>query len=135
MAAIVELAANVSTNRVYLVRLADGSNVFAKVSNYGSPFLFREDHERILRLIKVFRNDRWEGFLAAPLTTTSDGRIQAMTYFDGAVWRVIYSVASAETAVAQRAPQAVEHAGWGARGRRRPKDTLRNTALRIRKAQ
>ena len=47
VAAIAEVSANVSTNRVHLVRLADGLNVFAKVSNYGSPFLFREDHERI----------------------------------------------------------------------------------------
>ena len=46
-----------------------------------------------MRLIKVFRNDRSEGFLAAPLTTTSDGRIQAMTYFDGAVWGVIIQFA------------------------------------------
>lgn len=41
MAAIAEVSANVSTNRVHLVRLADGSNVFRKVSNFGSAVLVR----------------------------------------------------------------------------------------------
>ena len=90
VSAIVEVSANVSTNRVYLVRLTDGTNVFAKVSNYGSPFLFREDHDRILRLIEALRGDRWERFLAPPLASSRLGRPQALTYFDGEVWGVIY---------------------------------------------
>jgi hypothetical protein len=90
----VEVSANVSTNRVFLLRLNDNTHLFAKVSNYGSAFLFREDHDRVLRLRKGLAGTRFENFLAAPLTkslTSSPTRPeQVHTYYDGSVWGVIY---------------------------------------------
>ena len=46
IADIVELSAMVSTNRVYRLVLNDSSAIIAKSSNYGSFFLFAEDHDR-----------------------------------------------------------------------------------------
>ena len=93
----IEVSSNVSTNRVFLLRLDDGTNLFAKVSNYGSPFLFREDHDRVQRLIDAFRGTRYEGFLAAPLearlearTDDSGTKRRVHTYYDGSVWAVLY---------------------------------------------
>ncbi len=86
----VEVSSNVSTNRVFLLRLNDGVNVFAKVSNYGSPFLFREDHDRVARLIAAFDGTRYEGFLAAPIAKEGLGSQRVHTYFDGSVWAVLY---------------------------------------------
>ncbi len=98
----VEVSANVSTNRVFLLRLNDDTHLFAKVSNYGSAFLFREDHDRVLRLRKGLAGTRFQNFLAAPLTKTSSttasgrsaaaqtGRENVHTYYDGSVWGVIY---------------------------------------------
>jgi hypothetical protein len=85
----VEVSANVSTNRVFLLRLDDDSRVFAKVSNYGSGFLFREDHDRVERLCRALEPTRWAGFLARPLTKNA----RVHTYLDcpaGDVWGVIY---------------------------------------------
>ena len=65
VASSVEVSANVSTNRVFLLRLNDDTRLFAKVSNYGSAFLFREDHDRVLRLRKGLAGTRFENFLAA----------------------------------------------------------------------
>ncbi|MED5570053.1 MAG: hypothetical protein VYE12_01340, partial [Actinomycetota bacterium] len=42
-----ELSAMVSTNRVYRLQLGDGGRIIAKSSNYGSFFLFAEDHDRL----------------------------------------------------------------------------------------
>lgn len=86
VASVVEVSANVSTNRVFMLRLSDDSRVFAKVSNYGSSFLFREDHDRVHRLCTAFRSTRWEGFLAAPLT--SRGAVH--TVDNGQSWGVMY---------------------------------------------
>ncbi len=86
----VEVSSNVSTNRVFLLRLNDDSNVFAKVSNYGSPYLFREDHDRVCRLIEAFEGGRYEGFLAAPIAKTRSRSPRVHTYFDGSVWAVLY---------------------------------------------
>ncbi len=101
----VEVSSNVSTNRVFLLRLNDGTNLFAKVSNYGSPFLFREDHDRVSRLIDAFRGTRYEGLLAAPLqVAVGEGvgdvgggggavggvKRRVHTYYDGSVWAVLY---------------------------------------------
>jgi hypothetical protein len=99
----VDVSANVSTNRVFLLRLSDDTHLFAKVSNYGSAFLFREDHDRVLRLRKGLAGTRFEKFLAAPLTRTSSPtpsskqsaatqteREHVHTYYDGSVWGVIY---------------------------------------------
>ncbi len=89
---MVEVSANVSTNRVFLLRFDDGSHRFAKVSSYGSWFLFREDHDRVLRLINGLQGTRFERFLAAPVTVpTTDGSPPRLhTYYDGQVWGVLY---------------------------------------------
>ncbi len=98
--ASVEVSANVSTNRVFMLRLNDDTHLFAKVSNYGSSFLFREEHDRVLRLRKGLTGTRFENFLATPLTKSSSSsatpsksptpREQVHTYYDGSVWGVIY---------------------------------------------
>ncbi len=91
VASTVEVSSNVSTNRVFLLRLSDGANVFAKVSNFGSPFLFREDHDRVSRLIGAFSGTRYENFLAAPLQSIRPtGSHRVHTYYDGSVWAVLY---------------------------------------------
>src|SRR4051812_15404521 len=65
---VVEVSAKVSTNRVYRLQLADESSVIAKVSSYGSYFLFREDHDRIHRTREALQETRWAGLLADVLT-------------------------------------------------------------------
>ncbi|HEY5875711.1 MAG TPA: hypothetical protein VIT64_10430, partial [Ilumatobacteraceae bacterium] len=40
---VVDVSANVSTNLVYRLVLDDGTAIIAKVSSYGSYFLFAED--------------------------------------------------------------------------------------------
>jgi Ser/Thr protein kinase RdoA (MazF antagonist) len=82
-----EVSANVSNNRVYRLTLDDESGVFAKVSNYGSYFLFREDHDRIDRLVRGLSTSRFSSFLAAPLIG-ANGRVH--TYYNGKVWAVLY---------------------------------------------
>ncbi len=82
-----EFSANVSNNRVFRLSLDDGSGVFGKVSNYGSYFLFREDHDRIDRLVRGLSTSRFGTFLAAPLTNAA-GRVH--TFYDGKVWAVLY---------------------------------------------
>ncbi len=59
-----ELSAMVSTNRVYRLHLSDGHQVIAKSSNYGSFFLFAEDHDRLHRVTQLLHGGRWDGFLA-----------------------------------------------------------------------
>ncbi len=87
--ASVEVSANVSTNRVFLLRLDDGSRVFAKVSNYGSGFLFREDHDRVERLCRALDDTRWSNFLARPLS--KNGRVHTITGGSaGDTWGVMY---------------------------------------------
>lgn len=87
--ASVEVSANVSTNRVFLLRLDDETRVFAKVSNYGSGFLFREDHDRVNRLCCALANTRWSNFLARPLT--KNGRVHTISGGPaGETWGVLY---------------------------------------------
>ena len=43
----------VSTNRVYRLQLDDGGTIIAKSSNYGSFFLFAEDHDRLHRTSRL----------------------------------------------------------------------------------
>ncbi|HRE02387.1 MAG TPA: hypothetical protein PLV68_13875, partial [Ilumatobacteraceae bacterium] len=64
IAQVIEVSAQVSTNRVYRLVLADGSSVIAKVSSYGSFYLFREDHDRILRTRELLQGTRWANLLA-----------------------------------------------------------------------
>ena len=83
---IEELSAMVSTNRVYRLALDDGSHVIAKSSNYGSFFLFAEDHERLHRVNQLLHGGPFEAFLANVLTT--DGR--PYLWYDGEMWAVFY---------------------------------------------
>ncbi|MEZ5216907.1 MAG: hypothetical protein R2715_10070 [Ilumatobacteraceae bacterium] len=83
---VLEVSANVSTNRVYRLALSDGRHVIAKVSSYGSYFLFAEDHDRLHRVHELLRGTRFGGFLAAVLDR--DGR--AYTWYDGTLWAAFY---------------------------------------------
>jgi hypothetical protein len=85
-----EVSALVSTNRVYRLSLSDESNVFIKASTFGSYFLFREDHDRIRRLVKGLSaggsTSRFGNFLARPLERND----RVITTYDGTVWTVAY---------------------------------------------
>ena len=83
---IVEVSAFVSTNHVYRVSLGDGTHVIAKVSNYGSYYLFREDHDRLHRCVEQLAATRFEGFMADVLV--KGGRVY--TFYDGLVWAAFY---------------------------------------------
>jgi len=81
-----ETSAQVSTNRVFRLTLSDSSHVVAKVSNYGSYFLFAEDHDRLFECTKLLGRTRWSGFLASILT--KDGK--PYRWYDGSCWVVFY---------------------------------------------
>jgi Ser/Thr protein kinase RdoA (MazF antagonist) len=81
-----EVSANVSTNHVYRLALDDGSSVIAKVSSYGSYYLFREDHDRLNRCQTRLQNTRFANLLADVLTR--DGK--AFTYQAGDRWVAFY---------------------------------------------
>ena len=82
----VELSAMVSTNRVYRLVLSDGDTVIAKSSNYGSFFLFAEDHDRLHRTSRLLEGGPYEHFMASMLT--ADGR--PYIWYDGEMWAVFY---------------------------------------------
>lgn len=84
--AVDELSAMVSTNRVYRLRFDDGSMVIAKSSNYGSFFLFAEDHERLHRTTMLLQGGPFERFMASVLTL--DGA--PYLWYDGEMWVVFY---------------------------------------------
>jgi hypothetical protein len=81
-----EVSANVSTNRVYRLVLDDGSTVVGKVSNYGSYFLFAEDHDRLHACASALRGTRFEGMLADILSVGD----RAYTWYDGRLWVAFY---------------------------------------------
>jgi len=81
-----ETSAQVSTNRVFRLTFMDGTNVVAKVSNYGSYFLFAEDHDRLFECTDLLHRTRWSGFLANILT--KNGR--PFRWYDGSCWVVFY---------------------------------------------
>lgn len=83
---IQEVSAFVSTNHVYRVTFEDGSTVIGKVSNYGSYFLFAEDHDRLHACSVALRGTRFEGMLA-DIVTKGD---RAYTWYDGALWVAFY---------------------------------------------
>jgi hypothetical protein len=99
---VVELSAMVSTNRVYRLLLDDSSSVVAKVSNYGSFFLFAEDHERLHRCNTLLQGTRYEQFLAEALTR--DGR--PYLWYDGEIWAILYH----EVPLADRLPRILKPA-------------------------
>ena len=81
-----ELSAMVSTNRVYRLVLDDHTHVIAKSSNYGSFFLFAEDHDRLHRATQLLRGGPYDGFMAATLTRDDKPYI----WYDGEMWAVFY---------------------------------------------
>ena len=99
---IQELSAMVSTNRVYRLALDDGGHVIAKSSNYGSFFLFAEDHDRLHRANQLLHGGPFDGFMANVLTR--DGR--PYLWYDGEMWAVFYE----EVAVKDRLPRVLTDA-------------------------
>ena len=97
VASIDELSAMVSTNRVYRLRLDDGSTVITKSSNYGSFFLFAEDHDRLHRTSGLLNGGRFGHLLAT--TLTKDGT--PYIWYDGEMWVVFYE----EVVVKDRLPK------------------------------
>lgn len=88
----------VSTNRVYRLVLDDGSGLIAKSSNYGSFFLFAEDHDRLHRATRLLRGSRFDGFMA-DVVSGPDG--EPFVWYDGETWAVFYE----EVAVRDRLPR------------------------------
>ena len=86
LVAIVEVSADVSTNRVYRLVLDDGTAVVAKVSAYGSYYLFREDHDRLHRLHVLLDRTRYKHLLADVLQRFH----RTYTYDGGDVWVALY---------------------------------------------
>ena len=84
---LVEVSAHVSTNRVFRVVFDDSTHIVAKISSYGSYFLFAEDHDRLFTSAQLLRGSRWEGFLAEVLPR--DGH--AYTWYDGTYWVAFYT--------------------------------------------
>jgi hypothetical protein len=82
-----EVSAMVSTNRVYRLTLDDDSRIIAKVSSYGSYFLFAEDHDRIHRCSTLLAGGDYEHLLAESLT--QDGE-RPYIWYDGEVWAIFY---------------------------------------------
>ncbi len=82
-----EVSAHVSTNRVFRVHFTDSSHVVAKISSYGSYFLFAEDHDRLFRLHNQLQSTRWSGFLAQVL----DQNGRPYTWYDGRCWAAFYT--------------------------------------------
>ena len=84
---LVEVSALVSTNRVFRVVFNDSSHIVAKISSYGSYFLFAEDHDRLFTSAQLLRGTRWEGFLAEVLPREG----HAYTWYDGTYWVAFYT--------------------------------------------
>ena len=84
---VVDVSANVSTNLVYRLVLDDGTAIIAKVSSYGSYFLFAEDHDRLHTCAELLKATRFRGMLADVLSR-DDGRVY--TWYDGEIWAVFY---------------------------------------------
>jgi hypothetical protein len=76
----------VSTNRVYRLVFDRRTNVFAKISSYGSFVHFRQDHQRIEQWRRLLRATRYEHFLAPILTTGDD----VYTFHAGDAWVAFY---------------------------------------------
>jgi hypothetical protein len=84
---LVEVSAHVSTNRVFRVVFTDSTHIVAKISSYGSYFLFAEDHDRLFTSAQLLRGTRWEGFLAEVLPRDD----HAYTWYDGTYWVAFYT--------------------------------------------
>ena len=86
IARVDDVSADVSTNHVYRLHLADDSTIVAKVSSYGSYFLFYEDHDRLRRCAEHLHHTRFDGMLAD--IRLKDGRL--FTWYDQRMWAVFY---------------------------------------------
>ncbi len=84
-----EVSANVSTNRVYRLHLGDDSTCVAKVSSYGSYFLFVEDHDRLHRCAQLLDRTRFAGMLA-DVWTDRHRPDRIFTWYDRTMWAVFY---------------------------------------------
>ncbi len=102
LAAVEEVSADVSTNRVYRLSFDDGSHAIAKASSYGSFVHFRQDHQRIHRWIELLRPTRWEGFLAD--VVRKDGEV--FVYRDGPAWAAFYDEIERRESLPRRLPEA-----------------------------
>jgi len=94
---VIEVSAKVSTNRVYRLHLDGGGSVIAKVSSYGSYFLFKEDHDRIHRSRQLLQSTRWANLLAdvlvdrtPPVERLPRRNPQVFTYYNGELWTAFY---------------------------------------------
>jgi hypothetical protein len=81
-----ELSAMVSTNRVYRLTLDDDTRVIVKSSNYGSFFLFAEDHDRLHRTKQLLEGTQFEHLLAGAFTRDGSPYI----WYDGEMWVIFY---------------------------------------------
>ena len=109
---VTELSAMVSTNRVYRLTLEDATRVIAKSSNYGSFFLFAEDHDRLHRVNQLLRGAPFERFLAGAYTRDGEPYI----WYDGEMWAIFYE----EIEARDRLPSILtDRAGRAARRRAR----------------
>jgi len=77
----------VSTNRVYRLRLSDGTSIVAKVSSYGSYYFFREDHDRIHQWYKLLQHTYYSDLLADAFL--KEDRI--FTHYDRKYWVIFYN--------------------------------------------
>lgn len=87
--AVHDASPRVSTNTVYRIDLDDGARIYGKVSNYGSYFLFAEDHDRLFRCIRLLEGTEFSRFLA-PVLSIGD---RPFTWYDGALWVAFYAEA------------------------------------------
>ncbi len=83
----------VSTNTVYRLHLDDGSIVFGKVSNYGSYFLFAEDHDRLFRCTELLADGPFRNFLAPVLGVDTPLGRRPFTWYDQHRWVAFYQEA------------------------------------------
>lgn len=84
--AIVPVRVAVSTNRVYRMSFRGRSNVFAKISSYGSFVHFRQDHQRIEQWRRLLQGTRY-GALLAPVLTSGD---EVYAFHAGDAWVAFY---------------------------------------------
>lgn len=92
----------VSTNTVYRIELRDGTHIYGKVSNYGSYFLFAEDHDRLFRCIQLLSDTEYSHFLA-PVLSHGD---RPFTWYNGSLWVAFYGEARRSEAL----PPQLSHA-------------------------
>lgn len=91
--AVHDTSPRVSTNTVYRVSLDDGSNVYGKVSSYGSYFLFAEDHDRLYRCTDLLADGPFRDFLARVLGGPTPRGDRPFTWYDEHLWVAFYEEA------------------------------------------